>query len=139
MTMTSRRIEVLFYGLFMDPEVLRAQGANPENPRHASAPGFALRIGQRATLQRDPSGVAHGIVMELTHAEIDHLYADPSVRAYRPEAVLCMVADGSSVPALCFNLIEPPSPDEANADYAVKLRDLAARLGLPQEYVSSIH
>jgi hypothetical protein len=45
---------------------------------------------------------------------------------------------GVSVPALCFNLIDPPAPEEANAEYAAKLRSLASRLGLPSAYVASI-
>ena len=136
--MASRRIEVFFYGLFMDADLLRTKGVNPGNVRPASVPGFALRIGQRATLLRNPNGLAYGIMMELTHAEVEQLYSEPSVCAYRPEAVLCRLSDGSCIPALCFNLIEPPRPDEANSEYATKLRDLAARLGLPSEYVESI-
>ena len=136
--MASRRIEVFFYGLFMDADLLRAKGVNPTNIRAASVPGFALRIGQRATLLPNPNGLAHGILMQLTQAELEQLYSESSVRAYRPEAVLCEVSTGSPIPALCFNLIEPPRPDEANSEYATKLRDLAGRLGLPSDYVASI-
>jgi len=39
---------------------------------------------------------------------------------------------------LCFNLLEPPRADEANSEYASKLRDLALRLGLPSDYVDTI-
>ena len=136
--MTSRRIEVFFYGLFMDADLLRAKGADPVNIRPACVRGFALRIGERATLLRASGATAYGIVMDLTHAEIDQLYSDPSVRAYRPEAVIAELTDGSRVPALCFNLIVPPEPQEANAEYAAKLRDLARRLGLPSQYVETI-
>lgn len=76
--------------------------------------------------------------MELTHAEIDHLYSDSSVKAYRPEAVLTRLADGFTLPALCFNVIEMPKPEERNAGYAAKLRALAERLQLPQEYIDTI-
>lgn len=136
--MGARRIEVFVYGLFMDVDLLRTKGVYPTNIRPASVPGFALRIGQRATLLRNPNGLAHGILMELTHAEIDQLYAEPTVQAYRPEAVLCELNDGSRIPALCFNLIEPPGPEEANSEYAAKLRGLATRLGLPSDYVNDI-
>jgi hypothetical protein len=136
--MLPRRIEVFFYGLFMDADLLRMKGAEPVKIRPACAPGFALRIGQRATLLRDPDSRAYGILMELTHDEIEHLYSDASVRAYRPEAVLCELGDGSRVPALCFNLIVPPAPEEANSEYAARLRDLARRLGLPSDYVERI-
>lgn len=136
--MVSRRIEVFFYGLFMDADLLRTKGADPVKIRPACVPGFALRIGQRATLLRNPTARAYGMLMELTHTEIERLYSEASVSAYRPEAVLCELADGSRVPALCFNLIVPPGPEEANSEYAAKLRDLARRLGLASDYVGSI-
>ena len=135
----TRRIEVFFYGLFMDVDLLRTKGANPVNIRSASVHGWSLRIGQRATLVPAPKGRSFGIVMQLTHDEVDRLYSDPSVKAYRPEPVLVELNDGSHIPALCFNLPVVPSPGEANPDYAAKLRDLARRLEFPQDYVESIH
>jgi len=136
--MSARRIEVFFYGLFMDADLLRTKGAHPLNIRAACVAGFVLRIGQRATLLRSPDACAYGIVMELTHTEIEQLYSEASVRAYRPEAVVAELSDGSHVPALCFNLLVPPAPEEANSEYAAKLRELARRLGLPSDYVQSI-
>ena len=134
--MASRHISVFFYGLFMDADLLRSKGAMPHNIRAASVAGFALRIGQRATMTPYAGGRVHGLLMELTQTEIDQLYLDASVRAYRPEAVLCELQDGSCIPALCFNLTEVPR--EANAEYAKKLRELAASVGLPSQYVDSI-
>jgi hypothetical protein len=136
--MSERRITVFFYGLFMDIEVLRAKGLQPGEPRSASVPGFALRIGQRATLIPDPGSTVYGFAMQLTHVEVDQLYSDASVSAYRPEAILARLVDGTAVPALCFNLVSPPADGEANPQYAAKLRDLAHRLQLPPDYVSSI-
>ena len=138
MAMEPRRITVFFYGLFMDVDLLLSKGAHPTYPRPASVPGFALRIGQRATLIRNAESSAHGIIMELSHAEIEQLYSEASVSVYRPEAVLAQLADGSYIPALCFNLVVPPAPEEANADYAMKLRELARRLKLPPAYVDSV-
>lgn len=136
--MSERRVTVFFYGLFMDEELLRSKGAKPANVRRASAPGFMLRIGQRATLLPSPGARAFGVLMELTHEEIDRLYSEPSVRAYRSEAILAELPDGSTTPALCFNLVVEPAPGEHNAEYALKLGDLARRLGLPTAYVDSI-
>lgn len=135
--MEPHRISVFFYGLFMDVELLLAKGAHPTHPRPACVPGFALRIGQRATLMPSAEPSAHGIIMELSHGELEQLYSDASLSAYRPEAVLAQVADGSYIPALCFNLVVPPA-QEANSDYAAKLRELARRLKLPPGYVESI-
>src|SRR5262245_1614478 len=136
--MTSRRITVFFYGLFMDEELLKAKGIQPMNLRQACVRGFGLRIGQRATLVPISGAVAYGLLMEVSHEEIERLYAEPSVSMYRPEAVVAELEDGIQVPALCFNLQMPPQPGESNDTYATKLRDLARRLGLPADYVARI-
>jgi hypothetical protein len=122
----------------MDADLLCTKGVHPVNIRSARVPGFSLRIGQRATLLHNPEGSAYGILMELTHGEVEQLYSDPSVSAYRPEAVLAEVADGSHVAALCFNLVVPPTPEERNPQYVEKLRALALRLSLPPAYIESI-
>lgn len=136
--MSERRINVFFYGLFMDIEALRAKGLHPSEERSVSLPGFALRIGERATLVPDANGRVYGMNVQLTHAEVDQLYSDPSVSAYRPEAVLTRLVDGSAIPALCFNLVTPPDAGERDPQYATKLRELARRLKLPTNYVASI-
>lgn len=134
----ARRIDVFFYGLFMDEALLREKGVHPVNRRLASAENFCLLIGARASLAPCANGMVHGIVFSLTHSEMDKLYSEDSVSMYRPEAISVRLTDGSVIPALCFNLPEPPSIAERNLDYAAKLRVLAERLGLPRDYVSSI-
>jgi hypothetical protein len=44
-----RRVEVFFYGLLMDEELLRGKGLEPEGGEIAAVDYFA-RIGQRAAL-----------------------------------------------------------------------------------------
>ncbi len=133
-----RKVTVFFYGLFMDAALLRSQGLHPCAPRRAAVDGMALHIGLRATLVPTPAGTVHGMVMALSHAEIDALYSAESVSSYRPEAVLARLDDGSSIPALCFNLPTAPAPSEGNAAYASQLAALGRRLGLPSEYLRSL-
>jgi gamma-glutamyl AIG2-like cyclotransferase len=134
----ARRIDVFFYGLFMDEALLREKGLQPVNRGVAVVENFSLVIGERATLVPCPGQTAHGVVFSLTHREVDELYSETSVSVYRPEAIVARLADGSVRPALCFNLPVPPSREERNPQYAQKLREVASRLGLPQGYVSSI-
>jgi len=136
--MPPRQITVFFYGLFIDAELLRAKGVQPSSIRPASVPGFALRIGKRATLVPAIESCAHGFLMDLSHTEIEQLYSEACVSAYRPEAVLAQLPDGSFIPALCFTLPVPPALDEANPEYAAKLRELAERLNLPADYIKGI-
>jgi hypothetical protein len=132
------RVEVFFYGLFMDESLLRAKGLNPENRRLASVEDFQLVIGERATLVRREGATTYGVVYTLTRGEVEALYSDESVSAYRPEVITTRLAGGRDARVLCFNLPAPPSAEERNPLYASKLRELAERLGLPAEYVSSI-
>jgi hypothetical protein len=136
--MDARPINVFFYGLFMDADALRANGFHPVDARPACVPGMALQIGRRATLVADPAKCVYGFVTGLSHQEVEKLYAEPSVAAYRPEAVIAQLMDRSCIPALCFNL--PPSDEavEANPEYAEKLRAVVSRLGLPADYASNI-
>jgi hypothetical protein len=133
-----RKIDVFFYGLFMDETLLRGKGITSPNLRVAFVPGFQLRIGNRATLVPISSERVFGVVASLSHSELERLYSEPGVQAYKPEAVLAHFLNGESLAVLCFNLVEPPSVDEHNPEYATKLRALAARLQFPLDYVSSI-
>lgn len=136
--MHQRRLDVFFYWLFMDQQVLEAKGVRPTEIPPASVPGFRLRIGARAALVPDPARTVHGLLMKLSHADIERLHSEASVQAYRPEPVLAVVAGGATVAALGCNLPEPPAPDERNAEYASRLRSLAQRTGPPGDYVASI-
>lgn len=122
----------------MDEELLRAKGLEPQGAELAAVDGFVLRIGQRAALVPAPGGRVHGLVFSFTQSELDRLYSEPSVQAYRPQAVLAQLASGGVIAALCYNLSEPPPPGERNPEYAAKLRALAQKIGLPAEYVASL-
>jgi Gamma-glutamyl cyclotransferase, AIG2-like len=133
----ARRADVFFYGLFMDQELLRGKGLEPRDVELAWVDGYALRIGQRAALVA-AGGRVHGLVMTLTLPELERLYSEPSLQGYQPQAVLARLASGGVLAALCYNLPHPPPATQRNPEYVAKLRALAQRVGLPQEYVSSI-
>ena len=136
--MGPRQIDGFFYGLFMDVQVLRQAGTKPSNLRRAHVADFALRIGERATLVPSPGARAYGMLISLTHAELERLYGAPGLEGYRPEAVLAHSSEDEMIPALCFNLIEAPGPRERNPEYAERLRGVLATLGFPAEYIESI-
>jgi Gamma-glutamyl cyclotransferase, AIG2-like len=136
--MTSPPIAVFFYGFFMDVALLEQKGIHPTAVRRAAVHGFSIRIGHRATLVPDATGKVYGVVMNLSRDDVDRLYAEPSVLMYRPEAVSCELQNGERLPALCYTLACPPAPDERNDDYARQLRELAARLDLPADYIEQM-
>ncbi len=94
--------------------------------------GFELRLGERATLVPAKDGRVYGMVMRLTHAEIDQLYSEPSVAAYRPEPVVAKLDDDAAEPALCFNLPTPTDQVSGDPQYAAALQAVARKMGLPE-------
>jgi len=86
--MSERRVEAFFYGLYMDIDVLREAGVAPLAPRKAYVDGFALRIGQRATLLPSAGARAYGMLYTVTHTDLERLYTAPGLEQYRPEAVM---------------------------------------------------
>lgn len=127
---SARRHSVFFYGLYMDEKLLQQQAVSVVNPRKACLPGFRLRVGQRATLLRDPQASAHGMVYDLTHEEIHRLYWGAGLHEYAAEAVM-LECEGQALAALCCNLIEAPAAGENNPAYVEKLLELMKRLELP--------
>lgn len=136
--MSERRVNGFFYGLFMDAGVLRNSNVVATSLRRAYANDFALRIGNRATLVPSAGSRAYGMLIALTHGELDRLYQAPGLDQYRPEAILARCMDGGSIPALCYNLPVAPLADERNPGYAARLQQVLRDLEFPAEYVNSI-
>jgi len=130
--------DVFFYGLYMDPEVLRAQGIDPGAGRRAHVDGFALRIGARATLVPSAGGCVHGMVYALGRDDVRILYEQSDLEEYRPEGALAWIDDESPHPVLVFRTARAPAAHERNDDYARRLQDVLARLGFPRPYIESI-
>ena len=130
-------VKVLFYGLFMDVSVLAAKGIAPSEMNAGFVSGYALRIGERATLIRRSDSRAYGVVMDIAASEATELYADESVADYRPEPVTVELLDGTQVEATCYNL---PGDKVAGANraYAEALLDVATRLEFPDSYLDQI-
>lgn len=134
----AEQVTVFFYGLFMDPEALEAKGLRPSQVKQAYIERCALKLGARATLVPSKESRVYGMIMRLSHAELDDLYSEPSVSAYRPEPVLAQLVDGSAEVALCFNLPSPPEMASGNPEYAHALQAVARKMGLPQAYVAGM-
>lgn len=123
--------EVFFYGLYMDPKLQQAKGVIPRNPRKGRIEGYRLRVGKMATLLREESGVAHGMLYSLTHAEIEKLYWGAGLNGYVAEALPVVTEGQERISALCFNLLLPPDEQEENLHYLARLKHCMGKLGLP--------
>jgi hypothetical protein len=130
-------MDIFFYGLFMDEALLAEKGIAPGNVAVGHVDGFALRIGERATLLRSPGSRAYGVMMTITRDEAQALYSERSVADYLPATVTVELLDGRRVAATCYNL---PGDKVAggNEAYAEALWELASRLDLPELYLDEI-
>ena len=130
-------VEVFFYGLFMDINLLTKKGITAGNPRKASVKGYGLRIGTRATLLPAPAETAFGLIMELTDSDLQRLYAEPSVSDYKPEKIRVVTDENDQVDVICYNL--PASMvTGSNLNYARELVELVGSLGFPDSYIQRL-
>lgn len=150
----NRLLDVFFYGLYMDPDLLRQRQVSIHNPRFAILPDYQLRLGNKASLLRVPGRFSIGMLYSMTHAHLHALYWGAGLDAYGAEAVMLRVVDESiqgfeslseaishygnldrismdSVAALCCNLIVPPASDESNPVYRENLISVMRRLQIP--------
>ncbi len=129
--------EVFFYGLFMDVEMLKQKGINPQNPRVAMIMDYGLRIGERATLRTSPGETSYGILMQVSERDLKILYSEDSVSDYVPEEVRVKIDGGIEVIAHCYNL--PGNLlSGSNPSYAKALYELAISLDFPSDYLQKI-
>lgn len=130
-------MEVFFYGLFMDMDLLEEKGLDPSNPRKAHLNDYTLKIGNRASLVPGKSEKAYGLLITVDEKAIHKLYSEAGVADYLPEEVEVVTETGTVTNAICFNL-----PLErlagTNPAYAQSLYKLASELGFPNDYLEHI-
>lgn len=135
--MSEPRVQVFFYGSFINREVLAQTGFVPERFRVARLPGFAIQIRPLANLVRSQRDTVYGILCEATHADLARLYEQDWVGTYLPEAVLVEVSGQGYLPALCY--IAPDSePAPATSDYIDRIVGPAREYGFPEWYVEQL-
>ncbi len=130
-------MQVFFYGLFMDEDILSKNGVNPSNPRVGVLKDYTLKIGNRASLLPSKNDEAYGILVEVDDQEIIGLYAEKSVADYIPEDVTVTTNSGEEINATCYNL-PLQMLSGTNEQYARSLHELAVKLEFPEDYLNKI-
>jgi len=125
-----------FYGGLINPRVMDRLGMTPRHQELAMLPGFDLRIAPLVNLVRSPRDVVFGMLMRLTHEQLQNVYGQLKA-VYLPEAVLAVDAEGRARPALCY-IVPDMEPGQADADHVNPLLESAQALGFPEWYVSKI-
>ena len=127
---------VFFYGGLINPEILDKVGMRPTRQEPAMLAGFDIRISPYVNLVRSAGHTVFGVLMEVTHAELQHTYSQLKAR-YLPEAVMVSDAAGCLRPALCY-IVPDMLPGQAEVDHVEALATAAEGLGFPQWYLARI-
>ncbi len=130
-------ITAFFYGLFMDEALLREIGLNPLERKQAFAPGYGLRIGQRATMEKSAQEQCHGILFSMTAAEIEQLYSSDSVADYISQTIQVVTVNGEKMNVACY-LLPMEKITGSNPDYARNLAIAAREANLPESSIREI-
>ena len=80
----------------------KRMGISPSTAAIGHVDGFALHIGERATLLCSAGAHSYGVVMNITLNEAKELYAESSFEDYVAEPVIVELSDGSKVEAVCY-------------------------------------
>lgn len=137
----TEKLYAFFYGGYMNPDTLRAYGANPEGCEVGYVEGFELTVGPIANMAVKKGARVYGLLARLSHEDLDKLYGgDPAAlkgSRYFPEAVLVQTDAGAAVPAMTY-LCSTLSGATPEAAYVGNLVSAAEGLGLPASYVAHI-
>ena len=130
----SKRIAAFFYGSFMRPEVMTQTGFVPDTVQVAQLHSYDICLDPHANVFPSPMHSVFGIVVQITHTELDRMYGKQGVGCFLPEAVLVTLADGRWLPVMCYM---PPSRSNQPADqaYLARLIEAAVLRGLPRDYI----
>lgn len=128
---------VFFYGLFMDADLLREKGLNPQDVELVTVQGYGLRIGNRASMEQSEDEHCYGTVMHLEERELAGLYSGEGVQDYKPQAMTASKSSGESVEVVSY-LLPIELMTGSNSDYATALAGIARKLNLPTDYILEI-
>lgn len=125
-----------FYGGLINPEVMARLGMTPTGREVATLPGFELSIRPLVNVSPEPGSVVYGLLLQLTHAELQNVYAKLKA-TYHPRPVIAFTLDGQPRAALCYIVDDMPA-GHAERDYVLDLLRPAEELGFPEWYLDKI-
>src|SRR4051812_25379053 len=95
-------VKAFFYGSFIRSDVQSKSGFYPKLIEVGRLSGFDIHICPHAALSRSDKDSVYGIVVDITHPQLDAMYSAPGVGIFLPEAVLVETRDRKMLPALCY-------------------------------------
>ena len=138
--MADRKLQVFFYGGYMNMKVLEDAGIKKRAFAPASIHGYELVIQPYANIIEAGDGVVYGILANMTHAELATLYGDNiklTGTPYLPEAMLVFTRGGKIAPAMVY-IAKGMIPGNADNAYVDGILKPAETYGFPAWYREKI-
>jgi len=131
-------VKAFFYGSFVRKDVQARGGLRLSSFEIARLGGFDIHISPHAALSRSDQHCVYGILVDISHRQLETMYTAPDVGVFLPEAVLVETRDGKFVPSLCYI---PPSRENkpADRDYLDKLVAAGREYGFPDWYLTKLN
>lgn len=134
-------VDVFFYGGYMNVDMLMNLGIDKRVYHVGQLVGYELTIGSSANVTKNALARVFGIVMPLTHDEIDILYGTEAQAKlgtqYMPAPVLVMTDNGLIVPSLCYVAYEQMT-GVASETYIETILSAARTHDFPDSYIQHI-
>lgn len=135
--MAERKVQVFFYGSFMNLKVLEEAGLKKRPFAPACIHGYELTVQPHANITESGDGVVYGILANMTHSELEVLYgghlASITDAPYHPEAMLVFTRGGKIAPAMVY-IATDMKPGIADGAYIDRLIKAASDYGFPAWY-----
>lgn len=131
-----RYVSVFFYGGLINPKMLEKLGVSARTQAVAVLLHYHLTISPWVNVEPSEGGQVYGVVMEMTHAELDKIYSQLKVK-YVPVAVAVTQGD-KTVPALSYMADEPMTPAQAEEGHVRMLLEAAQQRAFPAWYLERI-
>ncbi len=129
-----RQVKAFFYGSFIRKDIQLKADFSPSFIEVARLDGFDIHVAPHAVLSRTDGRTVYGVLVEISHRQLDTMYSAPGVGVFLPEAVMVVTSDGKFTPALCY--IPPEVGNEpADRDYLAKLVKAGREYGFPEWYL----
>ncbi len=121
----------------MRPEVVTNAGFVTEKIDVARLSGYDICLDPHANIFKRPFASVYGIVVNVTHEDLNRMYGATGVGAFLPEAVLVDTLNDRYLPALCYmpSKRNDEKPDQA---YLLRLIEAATFRALPTEYINRL-
>ena len=134
------KVNVFFYGTFMNAKVLSANQVSYTNTRSAQLDNYRLTISPRVNVEPTDNSVVYGGLAVISHHDIQKLYQGLYIKfgiRYNPYPVNVKTSDSRNVPALCY-MSDTKESGAADPDYLDEMILCATMISAPQDYLEHI-